>query len=572
MIRYKVRTPNPHRHFISFEATFPAQNKNSILLQLAAWRPGRYELGNFSKNIRAWTATDSNGNPLIFKKQNKDLWEVQCSGANEVRIQYEYYASELNAGSTFLDENQLYMNPVNCFFYMPDSIDESYELEFDLAADYQIACGLSKVNQFKLHADDFDELADCPLIASAAIKHLEYIVDGIIYHMWIQGEVKLDEPRLINEFVAFTKSQIKIFGDIPCSEYHFLFHFTPYFLRHGVEHHNSTVIAMGPAADFQSDGLHKDLLGISCHELFHTWNVKNIRPVEMMPYDFTKENYSRLGYVYEGVTTYYGDLLLWRSGAISDQEWFQTVDDRLQTHFDNVGRFNLSVAESSFDTWLDGYSPGIPWRKVSIYNEGFLIAMICDLFIIRQSACNHSLDNVMKEMYETFGKTSKGYSESDYRNLIRKYAGELTDNIFDTLVNGTSDYVDFLNEVFSLSGISMNVSPSPKWTEANLGLFVEELNQKVSVGSIVPDSPADVAGLWQGDEIVAMNGIASYKNMQMLIRMNDAPWKLDVLRKGKLFNLNLNPDGKIWAKRFRLQRIEQPSSSQLNIFEKWKFG
>ncbi len=572
MISYKVSTFNPHRHFISFEAVFPAQNRNSLRLQLSAWRPGRYELGNFSKNIRTWSASDMNGKALAFKKLNKDLWEVQCNGLNEVKIRYEYYASELNAGSTFLDEEQLYINPVNCFFYNPESINESYDLEFVLPADFQIACGLEKVNRHKLHAVDFDELADCPLIASATLKHLEYAVDEVIYHIWLQGDVKIDEPRLINEFLAFTKSQIKIFGDIPCREYHFLFHFTPYFIRHGVEHHNSTVIAMGPAADFQGDGLHKDLLGISCHELFHTWNVKNIRPVEMMPYDFTKENYSRLGYVYEGVTTYYGDLLLWRSGAINDLEWFQAVDERLQTHFDNVGRFNLSVADSSFDTWLDGYGPGIPWRKVSIYNEGFLIALICDLFILRQSNCNFSLDNVMKDMYEVFGKKSQGYSEMDYRSLIHKYCGEISDRIFNELVNGTSDYFDFLQEVFSLAGLSLNISPSPKWTEANLGLFVEETNQRVAVISVLPDGPADTAGLWPGDEIVAMNGIASYKNMQLLIRMNDAPWKLEVLRKGKLFTLNLNTDGHIWAKRFRLQRIEQPSSSQLNIFEKWKFG
>jgi len=55
-----------------------------------------------------------------------------------------------------------------------------------------------------------------------------------------------------------------------------------------------------------TEGIYKELIGVASHELFHCWNVKSIRPIEMMPYDYTKENYSASGYVYEGVTTYYG--------------------------------------------------------------------------------------------------------------------------------------------------------------------------------------------------------------------------------------------------------------------------
>src|SRR5712672_3181512 len=101
----------------------------------------------------------------------------------------------------------------------------------------------------------------------------------------------------------------------------------------------------------------------------------------MVPYDYTKENYSRLGFVYEGVTTYYGDLFLVRSGVYSVEQFLAEINQRVQRHFDNYGRFNLSVADSSFDTWLDGYVKGIPDRKTSIYDEGSLIALMLDLMI-----------------------------------------------------------------------------------------------------------------------------------------------------------------------------------------------
>ena len=133
------------------------------------------------------------------------------------------------------------------------------------------------------------------------------------------------------------------------------------------------------------DAVYPDLLGVSSHELYHTWNVKAIRPIELFPYDFTKENYSELGYLCEGVTTYMGDLFLFKSNVFSEEEYFNELNQQLQKHFDNPGRFNYSVAASSFDTWLDGYVPGVPNRKVSIYTEGCLIALVCDLMIIHHS-------------------------------------------------------------------------------------------------------------------------------------------------------------------------------------------
>src|SRR5437762_8327636 len=161
-----------------------------------------------------------------------------------------------------------------------------------------------------------------------------------------------------------------------------------------------------------------DFIGVVSHELFHVWNVKTIRPAEMTPYDYTKENYSRLGFVYEGVTTYYGDLFLVRSGVYSISQFFAELNVRIQKHFDNYGRFNLSVADSSFDTWLDGYTPGIPNRKTSIYDEGCLIALMTDLLIRRYTQNKKSLDDVMKTLYFDFAKLHHGYAEHDYTKVV----------------------------------------------------------------------------------------------------------------------------------------------------------
>jgi predicted metalloprotease with PDZ domain len=572
MIKYTIRTKHPHRHFIEFEAEIEVKGRHEISLQLPSWRPGRYELGNFAKNIRAWRVIDEQGTALPFRKTSKDCWNVQTNEARVVRLSYQYYAAELNAGSSFLDEDQLYMNPVNCFFYDSQFPDESFEVHLAIPTTFRVASGLKKKSEHILIANSFDELADCPILASESLKYLNYESQGVPFHIWIQGDVNLNEARLVNDFKAFTDIQMKIFGGIPCDEYHFLFHFVPYFLRHGVEHSNSTVITMGPAADFQQEHLYQDLLGISCHELFHTWNVKNIRPVEMLPYDFTRENYSELGFVYEGVTTYYGDSLLWRSGALNTEEWLDVVHDHIQDYVNNHGRLNLSVAQSSWDTWLDGYVSGIPWRKVSIYNEGFLIAMMCDLLILSKSNGESSLENVMKMLYDRYGKLNKGYTKRDYLDLLNASCAFDFTPLFNAFVNGTDDYLPQLREVLSMAGVEIQETPSQKWSETNIGLSLDESNQKVVVSAVVAESPADLCGLWYGDEILAVNGVAPYKNVQQLMRMFSMQLTLTVMRKGKQVEIKTAPTGKCWFTKYRCVRMETCSEQQRMLWNRWKVG
>lgn len=571
MIRYFVRRIHAHRHFISFEAHFPTHGDNVLNVRLAAWRPGRYELGNFSRNIRAWQVHTPDGAPLVFRKTDKDTWQVQCAGQKEIVIRYEYYASELNAGSSYLDDEQLYINPVNCFFYTKAHSGDAYEVNFDLPATWQIACGLEKKEEHTLHAIDFDELADCPLIASATLRHLQYTVRQCPFNIWIQGDVLLDETRLLNDFRAFTEAHFNIYGDIPCKAYHFLFHFPSWFVRHGVEHRNSTVIAMGPASEYQHESAYHDLLGISCHELFHTWNIKCIRPVEMMPYDFSKENYSRLGYVAEGVTTYYGDLLLWRTGCFSDTEWYEVLNDAIQTHFDNPGRFNHSVADSSFDTWLDGYQAGIPWRKVSIYNEGCLVALMCDLHILHSTQGARSMDDVMRALYDRFGKKNIGYTEADYRAIVEEIAGKPLPEIFDGLINGQDDYWPHLQEALALAGLSIQRVASGKWSEALLGFGVDEAHSKATVTSVKPLSPADQSGLWIGDEIMAVNGVSLYKNFQSMLRMHaGTEMKFTVLRKGKVREVPIKEDGREHSWKFSLRAEAATTDAHSSLWQRWK--
>ncbi|MFL5763486.1 MAG: M61 family metallopeptidase [Bacteroidia bacterium] len=506
-MKYIISYNKAHDHFVDIEFIADGINAAETILQLPAWRPGRYELGNFAKNIQKWAAFDEKGKALRFRKITKDQWKVQTEGVSELHIRYNYYAADLNAGSTFLDTEQLYMNPVNCCLYIPERIGEKCVMELKLPQDYIVACGAKSPARHQLEFRDFHELADCPFMASASLQHNSVICSGITFHLWFRGECRPDWSKLEKDFKPFCQLQLDLFGKVHFKEYHFLFQVLPYRMYHGVEHTNSTVCALGPGYNLMKGDLYEDLLGVSCHELFHAWNIKTIRPVEMQPYDYTKENYSRLGYVCEGVTTYYGDYLLYRCRVFNEHQFFKTFAERLQKHFDNAGRFNLSVADSSFDTWLDGYSPGIPNRKTSIYDEGNLLAFVTDIFIRRNTKNKHSLDDVMRYLYAEFALKGKGYSESDYKMIIEKFAAASFSTLFDNYFNGTADYEPVLKDAMKYIGCELSMEPVSKFNEQALGMKVNESMGVCKVTAVYPDSVADIAGIAMGDDILSINGM-----------------------------------------------------------------
>jgi predicted metalloprotease with PDZ domain len=567
MIHYTLSTENPSAQYIQIAMQFEPTNSVEKI-QLPAWRPGRYELGNFAKNVKGFQVVNEKNEPLSFRKITKDCWEVEIGKASIVKVEYAYYATDLNAGSTFLSEDQLYVNPVNCCTYVVGREQEGVIVDLKIPTDYAIASSL-EMEKHTLFAPNFDELADSPFICSNSLQHNSYVVDEVVFHVWFQGEVKVDWEKLIPDFTAFTEKQIEKFGSFPVEEYHFLKQIVPFRAYHGVEHSRSTVLLLGPSYAVFKDA-YTDLLGVSSHELYHTWNVKAIRPIEMYPYDFTKENYSELGLLCEGVTTYMGDLFLYKSGVFDLKAYLNEMNMQLQKHFDNPARFNYSVAQSSFDTWLDGYVPGAPNRKVSIYTEGCLLSFVFDVFIIENSAGKYALDDVMKYLYEEFYIKNKGVSESDYQYAIEKFAGKSVANIFQDYVHGTKDYSSLLNSSFDALGLEMKTKANDKISQSKLGVKSVLQGSYMVVKSIYPGSPAEIGGLMLEDELVAVNGMDATGNIDVWLNYfkND---KLELLvrRKGVFLIKKITFDSEVYYPDYLVVSKENKTEIQKKQFETW---
>ena len=542
-MKYVVSYKDSERHFIDFKLIIDSKGLSKIKLQLPSWRPGRYELGNFAKNIKDFNVLCRDNKKVRFSKKTKDLWELECQYSDQIIITYSYYAHELNAGSTYLDENQLYINPVNCMFYNSQDTNLEYEIEFKLPSDFKIYTSLENKGNNTLKATNFDQLADSPIIASNSAQQRSLTINNINFSFCFQGEVKVNWEKMLKDFTSFINYQINIFGSFPHKKFLFLFQITPYSSYHGVEHHHSTVILLGPSYDVFKN-LYKELLGVSSHELYHVWNVKGIRPSDMLPYDFSKENYTEMGYVTEGVTTYMGDRILYESGVFSTDQYFKELEKLFQRHFHSDGRNHYSVSESSFDTWLDGYVQGIPGRKVSIYIEGALIALICDAKIRKGTGHKKSLHDVMRAMYSGSNEITS-YDMNDYKSTLEAISGESFSSIFDKIIYGKEDFMDFLEEAFKVFGWKFSVikSENISW---QLGLKTYFKNGHLKVLNVLENSAGHNSKIIKEDEILAVNDFRIDNNLEHWLNyFENDNIVLKVSRNGKILDINMNSSNDI---------------------------
>lgn len=545
MFSYKVKISysNPLTQLIDVKLSISGAG-NTFQLQLAAWRPGRYELQNYAQYVYALEA--ENG---TVQKLTKDKWEVTTEG--DIEIGFQFYAARMDAGSTWLDEEQLYVNFINFVPSIVGHEDQPIEVDFDVPSSYQYASALPVADN-TLKASSYQELVDTPVIASAGLKHFEYSVMDTDFHIWICGNWQPDGEQLVKDFEAFTKVQLELFEGFPNKDYHFLIQALPYKYYHGVEHKNSTVITLGPPEELSDWKWYKELLGVSSHELFHCWNVTRIRPVEMSPYNFSKESYHNTGYVTEGLTTYYGDLMLRASGVFNDEQYLAELNTMLKRYFQNEGRKKGSLKDSSFDLWLDGYKLGAPNRKVSIYNEGALCALLLDLKIISSSNGLEALSSVMLDLWYEHGEIGRGYTEENYRNIVRRYFAK-AGGYFDKYIDG----VECIKEELEVELQKVGCELLPKASEDELeqiGVRTISKGESKEIIRIAEESEA-AQKLMIGEVIISAEVL-------------DESIRLIVSRKGVERGVVLQKISEHFSY-YEIRFVENPTADQLKFRGKW---
>jgi predicted metalloprotease with PDZ domain len=567
-MEYFISYTEPHKHFITIELHLEGIKSDVLHLQIPAWRPGRYELQNYAKNFHQVKAfSKGSSKALDVKKTTRNCWEIITNGESNIIFSFQYYCAQMDAGGCWLDEDQVYLNFICCLPYLPEKINSPCAVHLNLPSNYQIASGLKKKGSL-LQAKDYYELVDCPMIASANLKHKQYTIDSTHFHIWIQGECQPDWQLVLSDFKKFSEEQINSMGEFPEKDYHFLVQILPYKYHHGVEHRNSTIICLGPGEQFNSESFYNDFLSISSHELYHAWNIIKIRPAEMLPYDFTKENYFNSGFIAEGITTYYGDYFLVRSKAFNTQQYFHELNLLFKRHFENFGDAYMSVADSSFDLWVDGYVSGIPNRKVSIYVKGAMIALLLDLFIRKETNNKKSLDDVMKQMWKLYGKKSTGYTTEDFQAIAENISDKKLKTFFNDFVFGTKPLTDTLKKSLSYVGCQLQIQDAKLESEKIFGFRTSTKEGRTFVELLEPDSPGDKV-LAREDEIIAIDGTNVSGNLNDLLKGKKTP-ELVLQRFGKIKQVTLHATGtKTYFKQYKIAKNEEATEQEKNNFKKW---
>jgi predicted metalloprotease with PDZ domain len=565
-IRYTLSMPDPNSHLFHVRMEVKEAPGGSVDLVMPAWTPGSYKVRDFAKNVQDFSAGRH-----AWRKVDKSRWRVESGG--DVAVEYNVWAFELSVQSSHLDHEHGYVNGASVFLYVDGHKDAPVELEIRAPRGWQVATGLDRKGA-RWVAPDYDVLVDCPIEIGAFAKRT-FRVRGVPHHVVIHGTGNYDEAAMLADVRRIVETEVRIMREIPYRHYTFLLHNAPE-RGGGLEHLNSTSLQY-PAHLYRPREKYENFLELVAHEFFHLWNVKRIRPEMLGPFDYEREVYTTLLWVMEGLTSYYDTLVPCRARITNPEKYFKRMAERIQKYEERPGRRRQSLSQSSFDTWISLYQPNenAPNCQMSYYDKGELVGMCLDLEIRRRTGNARSLDDVMRHLFEAYGRGGKGFPEPEFKRACERFAGNL-DRFFADYVDGVAEIP--WNRFLAHAGVRLEKQPKkPEEGEAArrerpwLGIATQKSGSVLAIASVVEDSPAWKGGLSAKDELVALDGA----------RVNPDDWekrlderepgerlRVTVFRSGFLKDLVVTlgrKENATWV----LKRVDRPTPLQKRIYEGW---
>jgi predicted metalloprotease with PDZ domain len=508
-IEYSVSLPSPQTQTVEIECRLFDLVGEALELKLPVWRPGKYEVLDPAGTLYNFQASDGEGKTLSVKKTDKSTWEIDLDGSNEVVASYTIYANSLSDRTRHVDDTHAFLSGSAVFVYTPSRRSRALKVRFQVPESWEIASGLesSPGDSQEFLAESYDALVDSPFEIGLQTRH-HFVAAGRPHEIVVWGEASYDEAKLVNDFKRIVENQITIWGDVPYERYVFLLHLGPGF-RGGTEHINSTIM-QASREQLEDPKKYKAFLGLVSHEFFHTWNIKQIRPSGLSPYEYQAENYTPLLWLVEGTTSYYDDLTLFRSGLLDQKEYLERLSKLVDGYRKTPGRFVQSLAESSFDAWIKFThpTPHSPNTTISFYSKGALVSLLLDLHIRELSKGQTSMDELLRRLYQGFPLGDTGYTEGDLQQLVTELTGNNAASFFDSFISGVTP-LD-LERALRNMGLKLALKDEDEEEGEEGGESESEgylgLNLKGNkVTTVLSDGPAYQAGVMAGDEILSID-------------------------------------------------------------------
>ena len=362
--------------------------------------------------------------------------------------------------------------------------------------------------------------------------------------------------------------------DVPYRDYTFILMTHPT-AGGGLEHLNSTAL-IARRFSFRPEESYRDFLTLVAHEYFHLWNVKRIRPDALGPFDYTGENYTRLLWVAEGVTSYYENVLVLRAGLMSAKDFLDGNARAFQALQNTPGRLEVSAEESSFDAWIKYYRPDENSinSTVSYYDKGAILALLLDLEIRRRSRGARSLDDVMRHLYDEFGKKGRNFTPEDFQRAAELAAGASLEQFFSRYVRGREE-LDY-NAALEAVGLRLETTAPAEGgraaaERAYFGATLVQDGDRLVVRNVPAGTPAYDQGLSANDQIVAVDGVRAtrdFLNARLEEKRPGETVRITVFRLDQLRTFEVRLGGRAEGN-YRIVPVQNPSPEQTRVYQDW---
>lgn len=576
-MEYELRISQPSSHLLEVTLTLkiesiyqlPPEQVGVVDLKMAVWTPGSYLVREYARHLQNFAAFNGENQPLSWRKVSKNHWQIETKNSPEIGVTYQIFANELTVRTNHIDDTHVYLNPAAVFLYLPDFQHFPIKINITLPdPQWKIATPLPTLSgqELTLIAADFDTLVDSPLEIGIHEVY-EFTVREKLHKLVIWGKGNIDPKKMLPDLHQIIKIEADIWGGLPYDEYLFLLH-----LSHsgygGLEHKFCCSLNY-PRLGFQIRDKYERFMQLVAHEFFHLWNVKRIRPKGLETFDYDGENYTPSLWFSEGTTSYYDLVIPFRAGIFDAKEFLHGLSKEITRLQTIPGRKVQSLSESSWDAWIklyrrDHHSDN---HQISYYLKGEIVSFLLDLLIRAKFRNQRSLDDVLREMWEQFGRAEIGFTPEELKGVIEGVAQTDLSEFFQQYIEGT-DELPF-NEYLEPFGLYLKAD-EPHETVFT-GLIIHLENGREMVKFVEEGSPAQRGGIDPGDELLALNGFRisveqfndRLKEYQPGDRVEITVFHHDELRTCSMILESPRPS------RYQIVKVHSPTPTQLSNLRGW---
>ena len=565
-LSYQIAMPQPQTHLFEVKLTVSNWRSDVLDLKMPVWTPGSYLVREYAKQLQNFGARNDRDRQLTATKIAKHHWQIQTDKCSEIIISYRMFAHELTVRTNHLDATHGYFNPAALCFYVPDY--QHCPIEISIIPphpNWQVTTPLPAISPQTFLAADFDTLVDSPFEIGTQQVY-DFTVLGKPHQLVVWGEGNLNPAETIEDIKQTIQVESDIFGGLPYEKYIFLLHLSPSG-GGGLEHKNCCSL-LYPRFNFQGSDKHNRFMQLVAHEFFHLWNVKRIRPIALEKFDYDRENYTPSLWFSEGTTSYYDLQIPMRAGIYDERECLAELSKEITRFLTTPGRLVQPLSESSFDAWIKLYRPDANSAnsQMSYYLKGEMVTLLLDLLIIDRTDGIKSFDDVLVEMWDRFGKSEVGFTEIQLRNIIESIASLDLTEFYDRYIHGIEELP--FNDYFAPFGVELKSIDS---TIPYLGIAVKHEHGREVIKSVASNSPAQLAGIDPGDELLAIDGFkvtADRLNDRLKQYQCGENISITIFHGDRLITVNVMLSA-CQPQQYQLQPLEQTTDRQRQQFKAW---